>query len=168
MKRLLSDSKLAQFLEVIKKEPVTKQHVKQAMNWSDSAFHDAVCKARQQGCDIWVIHRGAGRDTLYLLKDGPDLSHLIKPNPMAEILAVLKANKGDSFTRREMADLMDLDLAMVSHYICKLKKRGEPIKTTKIDHMTFCDEYMPKAEFYATQELRFLSQNKSKKTLHHN
>lgn len=156
MKRLLSDSKLAQFLEVIKKEPVTKQHVKQAMNWSDSAFHDAVCKARQQGCEIWMIHRGLGKhSTLYWLKDGPDLTHLIKPNPMTEILAVLKANKGESFTRREMADLMDLDLAMVSHYICKLKKRGEPIKTTKIDHMTFCDEYMPKAEFYATQDLRF-------------
>lgn len=133
MKRLLSDSKLAQFLEVIKKEPVTKQHVKQAMNWSDSALHDAVYKARHQGCDIWMIHRGKGKETSCWLKSGPDLQHAIPttPNPLNEILEILRTNAGDQFTRHELANLLDLDLAMVGHYIRKLKKKGHNIETVR-------------------------------------
>lgn len=133
MKRLLSDSKLAQFMDVIKDGPTDKSSILDKMQWSESALHDAVCKARYAGCEIWSINRGRNMDTLYWLKSGPDLQHAmpITPNPLNEILEILRTNAGDQFTRHELADLLGLDVMMVGHYIRKLKKKGHSIESVR-------------------------------------
>lgn len=120
-------------MEVIKDGPTDKSVILEKMQWSESALHDAVYKARHQGCDIWMIHRGKDKETAYWLKSGPDLQHAIPttPNPLNEILEILRTNTGDQFTRHELAKLLDLDITMVGHYIRKLKKKGHNIETVR-------------------------------------